>query len=90
VWDIRKNKILAELNMTGDNLLQSVTDLAFHPDGKYLAYGGIGGLNIVMLKEWKVTKISDVTVATGLVWGSQWIASISNKARAVTFHAGEE
>ncbi|CAB9514033.1 mRNA-processing factor 19 [Seminavis robusta] len=88
VWDLRKNKILAELNVSGDQLLQSVTGIAFHPDGKYLAYGGTGGLHIVMLKEWKVTPIPDVKVASGIVWDSQWIASISSEARAVTFHTG--
>ena len=86
VWDIRKNKVLAELNVTGDKLLQSVTGLPFHPNGKCLAYGGDGGLNVVMVKEWTVTSVSDNTDATGLVWGSQWLASISNKTRPVIFH----
>ena len=89
VWDLRKNKLVAEVNTSGDDVLKSVTALAFHPDGKYLAYGGQGGLNITMVKEWKVNASLDIKVATTVLWDSQWIASASDKSRTVTFHEGK-
>jgi WD40 repeat protein len=89
VWDMRKEKLVKELN-TGELQLKSVTDLAFHPDGKHLAYGGQGGVHITMVKEWKVLAQLDVKVATGLLWDHNWIASSSDKGRTVTFHEQEE
>lgn len=87
---MRKNKLLAELNVSGDHILKSVESLAFHPDGKYLAYGGQGGLNITMVKEWKVSVALEVKDAVGLVWDPEYVVSISSKERAVKFHAGGE
>jgi WD40 repeat protein len=89
VWDMRKSKMIAELNVSGDNLLQSVESLTFHPDGKYLAYGGQGGVHITMVKEWKVSAALDVQDATGVLWDNDWIASIGGSSRTVNFHSGE-
>ena len=89
VWDLRKNKLLAEVNTSGDHVLKSVTALAFHPDGKYLAYGGQGGLNITMIKEWKVCASLGIKIATSILWDPQWIASASDRGRSVTFHQGK-
>lgn len=89
VWDMRKSKLIAELN-TGEQRLKSVTDMAFHPDGKYLAYGGQGGVHITMVKEWKISAELDTKVATGLLWSSKWIATSSDKGRTVTFHEQQE
>ena len=90
VWDMRKSKFLAEVNTSGDDVLKSVTALAFHPGGKYLAYGGQGGLHITMIKEWKVSAALGVKIATSIVWDPQWIASASDRGRTVTFHQGKE
>lgn len=90
VWDMRKEKLLTELNK-GEKQLKSVTDLSFHPDGKYLAYGGHGGVHITMVKEWKISaEIDDVKVATGILWGHKWLATSSDKGRTVTFHEQQE
>lgn len=89
VWDMRKSKLVTELN-TGDEHLKSVTDLSFHPDGKHLAYGGHGGVHITLAKEWKVSAVLDVKVATGLLWDYKWIASSSDKGRTITFHEQQE
>ena len=89
VWDMRKNKMLAEMNLSGDNLLKSVESLAFHPDAKHLAYAGDGGVHITAVKEWKVSAHLEVKKATGVVWDSEFLVSTSGSERAVTFHAGE-
>lgn len=88
VWDLRKQKLLAEMNTSGDNLLQSVEALAFHPDGKYLAYGGKGGLHITMVKEWKISATLDAKNCSGVLWDEAGIASIGSSGRTVTFHSG--
>lgn len=90
VWDMRKNKMLAEMNITGDKLLNSVKSLAFHPDGKHLAYAGDGGVHVTSVKEWKVSAQLPVKDATGVVWHPEWIVSTSGSERAVTFHVGEK
>ena len=93
VWDMRKTKMLAELNVSedaGEKKLSAVTALAFHPDGKYLAYGGQGGVHITMVKEWKILAKLDGTYALSILWDQQWIASISDKKRTVLFHEGQE
>ena len=91
VWDLRKAKMIAELNNGGDDDLKSVSSLAFHEGGKYLAYGGGGGIHITMAKEWKVlAKIDSVKSASGLVWSSEWMASSTSSGRAVTFHGAAQ
>lgn len=89
VWDMRKSKFVAEVNISGDDVLKSVTALAFHPDGKYLAYGGQGGLHITLLKEWKVSASLAIKVATSILWDPKWIATASDRGRTVTFHEGK-
>jgi len=89
VWDMRKNKLLAELNTSGDDVFKDVSALAFHEDGKYLAYGGHGGASITMVKEWKVLASLDIKVATDMLWSSQWITTVSDKGRTVSFHQGQ-
>lgn len=81
--------MLAELNVSGDSLLKSVDSLVFHPDGKYLAYGGKGGLHIATVKDKKVSSELVVKAANGIVWNDEWIASIGATERSVSFHAGE-
>jgi len=89
VWDLRKGKMLAEVNTSGDDVLKSVDSLAFHPDAKYLAYGGHGGMHITMVKEWKISASLDVKIASSILWDAKWIVSATDRGRTVTFQEGK-
>ena len=91
VWDLRKQKILATLNADGDNVLQSVSSLSFDDSGKYLAYGGVGGVHVTTIKEWGMTaqialdhEVSNLALYTND--SNKWMATSSVKERSVRFH----
>lgn len=103
VWDLRKQKILAEMNSKEKDAVtvESVTAVAFDESGKYLAYGGVDGTNIITVKEWDtVTKhLPAKKPVTGIVWGgagntdslsSWWLATCSNKQRDVMFYSKQD
>ena len=93
VWDLRKQKTLAILNTAegGAATLGSVMCLAYDDSGKYLAYGGTGGVHVTTVKEWGITAQLplDHTV-NSVVWASnndqKWIATCSSQERMVRFH----
>jgi len=66
VWDLRKQKLVAALNENSNEeeaaasaLLETVECVDFDDSGKYLAYGGTGGIRITTIKEWGVTASYD-------------------------------
>ncbi|EEC42741.1 predicted protein [Phaeodactylum tricornutum CCAP 1055/1] len=85
VWDLRKLKALATLNTEGDDILGTVHAISFDPSGKYLAFGGPGSVRISTVKEWKITASFDVSLASCLVWGDNWLAVSSEKKREIGF-----
>jgi WD40 repeat protein len=92
VWDLRKQKTLAILNKAEDGTaLRSVVCLAYDDSGKYLAYGGAGGLHVTTVKEWSITAQLPLDhIVSSLVWASnndqKWIATCSSQERMVRFH----
>lgn len=88
VWDLRKQKMIAELNTdSADNeslLLSEVSSLSFDPMGnKYMAFGGSGGMiHVITIKDWdNITKTIRVLkngkktkdrVITGLTWNNNY------------------
>lgn len=60
VWDLRKQKRIAILNGNGTDdgstkKLESIDCVAFDESGKYLAFGGSGGVHVTTAKEWGLT-----------------------------------
>jgi WD40 repeat protein len=94
VWDLRKQKTLAILNNADDSgitALKSVVSLGYDDSGKYLAYGGAGGLHVTTVKEWGITAQLPLDhIVSSLVWASnndqKWIATCSSQERMVRFH----
>jgi WD40 repeat protein len=100
VWDLRKQSVVATMNQVveGDseevkkNKLATVDTVAFDDSGKYLAYGGAGGIRVTTVKEWGITAQADVKLVSSLVWGSAKdkssfsMAVCSEKKRNVTFY----
>ena len=85
-WDLRKQKTIATLNQ--EKGLNSVTSLAYDDSGKYLAYGGKGGVEITTVKEWKTTAsfAGKGVVVSGIVWGESLVMTCNEKGREVEFH----
>jgi pre-mRNA-processing factor 19 len=97
VWDLRKQTVVAtvnkpkndneEDNKDSPNALESVETVSFDDSGKYLAYGGIGGIRITTVKEWGITAQVDGKLVSRIVWGStSGLAACSEKKRNVTFY----
>jgi WD40 repeat protein len=87
-WDLRKQTTLKVLNE--DKTMASVTSLSYDASGKYLAFGGKGGVQITTVKEWGTTGSIDVKNATGIVWcDNATVATCSDKERTVRFHGVE-
>lgn len=96
VWDVRKQKAIATLNSSTDNgdenaVLKSVSCLTFDDSGKYLAYGGDGGVHVTTIKEWGLTaqipldhEVTGVAMYTNDT--NKWMATCSVKERPVRFH----
>ena len=85
-WDLRKQKTIATLN-PDNSLLESVTSLAFDASGKYLAYGGKGGVQITAVKEWGETaKLASKSPISSIAWGDSMIATTAEGNRFVCFH----
>lgn len=85
-WDLRKQKTIATLN-PDQSQLQSVLSLAFDDSGKYLAYGGKGGVQITTVKEWGVTaKLESKGPVSAVAWGKAMIVTSSTSDRAMQFH----
>jgi pre-mRNA-processing factor 19 len=82
VWDLRKQSILKILNDDSDDKkLDRIVSVQFDPSGKYLAYSGSIGSDMVVaittVKAWSRTMTfqeSNVEACPGLVWGKTWIA----------------
>ena len=85
-WDLRKQKTIASLNQ--EKGLNTVTSLAFDDSGKYLAYGGKGGVEITTVKEWKTTAsfAGKSVVVSGIVWGESMVMKCNDKGREVEFY----
>jgi pre-mRNA-processing factor 19 len=81
VWDLRKQKVIAELNRTsGVDPLKHIESVQFDDSGKYLAFSGGETLTVCIstVKEWDITAkwvAPDYGASHGLVWGDSWIAS---------------
>ncbi|KAL7556355.1 hypothetical protein ACA910_006283 [Epithemia clementina (nom. ined.)] len=89
VWDLRKQKVIAALNQD-DKALESVMFAEFDPSGKYLAYGGKGGIRIITVKEWdSITAALDEELSSGIVWGKNWLAVSSTQHRQINFYGKE-
>lgn len=89
VWDLRKQSTIATLNdPSGENRLSKVATVRFDASGKYLAYGGVGGIRITTVKEWGVTASIETKKAgvNVVMWGADWIASSNSKKREVEFY----
>ena len=88
-WDLRKQTTLKVLNE--DKTMPTVTTLAYDASGKYLAFGGTGGVQITTVKEWGTTGSIDVKKnATGIVWcADATLVTCSDKERTVRFHGVE-
>ena len=87
-WDLRKQTTLKVLNE--DKTMTMVTTLAYDASGKYLAFGGKGGVQITTVKEWGTTGSIAVKNATGIVWcADATLATCSDKERTVRFHGVE-
>lgn len=88
-WDLRKQTTLKVLNENKSNMA-NVTSLSYDASGKYLAFGGKGGVQITTVKEWGTTGSIDVKNATGIVWcDDATLATCSDKERTVRFHGVE-
>ena len=86
VWDLRKQKTIATLN-PDKSLLEAVSTLAFDESGKYLAYGGKGGVQITAVKEWGETaKLASKSPVSAIAWGEAMIATTSEGDRVVSIH----
>ena len=67
--------------------MESVSALAFDASGKYLAYGGKGGVQISAVKEWGETaKLVSKSPVSAIAWGEAMIATASEGDRVVLFH----
>jgi WD40 repeat protein len=85
-WDLRKQKTITTLNPE-KSLLASVTSLAYDASGKYLAYGGKGGVQVTTVKEWGSTaSLSSKSPVSGIVWGESMIVTCGEKERDVLFY----
>jgi len=85
-WDLRKQKTIATLNLD-KSLLESVSSLAFDTSGKYLAFGGKGGVQISTVKQWGETaKLASKSPVSAIAWGEEMIATTSEGDRVVSFH----
>ena len=61
--------------------------LAFDESGKYLAYGGKGGLQITTVKEWGETaKFASKSPVSAIAWGEEMIVTASEGDRFVSLH----
>ena len=69
-WDLRKQKTLAIMNAEKD-LLASITAIAYDESGKYVAFGGKGGVQITTVKEWGTTASLSTKIISGIVWSSK-------------------
>ncbi|CAJ1934815.1 unnamed protein product [Cylindrotheca closterium] len=86
VWDLRKQKTIATLN-PDKSLLEAVSTLAFDESGKYLAYGGKGGVQITAVKEWGETaKLASKSPVSAIAWGEAMIATTAEGDRVVSIH----
>jgi len=102
VWDMRKQKCLAVLNQKNDNdnnqpqHLSDVTSVTFDPAGKYVAYSGLGGVNVVTVKEWNaiaaaLSSSDKKTAWSGVVWTTHnGLVLHGAKQRQVGFFQQEE
>jgi len=98
VWDLRKQNVIATLNETANadanaadgKLLKSVDTVGFDDSGKYLAFGGSGGMRITTVKEWGITAAVDAPLVSGLAWGTSLMVACSEKQRNVTFYGASE
>jgi pre-mRNA-processing factor 19 len=85
VWDLRKQTVVASLNVdvSDDHHLAIVSAVSFDPSGKFLAYGGPKGIRVSTVKEWGVTASFDVP-ADYLSWaGAATLVSASKKGRQI-------
>jgi WD40 repeat protein len=90
VWDLRKQIVVTTLNVEQGNnkdheVLDAVLTCSFDPSGKYLAYGGPGGVRITTVKEWTTVAALDTSSASFLVWGEGFLAVANSKKRDVAF-----
>ena len=86
VWDLRKQTVLATLD-GGDG----TATVAFHPSGKYLAYGSDKMVQITTVKEWGETASFKANAAGALVWTNEHtLAACSGKNRDVVFWSKSE
>ena len=88
-WDLRKQKTISILNnQESKDPLKSVSCLAYDESGKYLAFGGEGGVHVTTVKEWGTTASIPLDhPVSGVVMGQdKLIATCSSKERAVRFH----
>lgn len=100
VWDLRKQTVVVTMNQVVEsdsedikkNMLTTVDTVAFDDSGKYLAYGGVGGIRVTTVKEWGITAQVDSKLVSSLVWksgndkSSFSMAVCSEKKRNVTFY----
>ncbi|KAL3934204.1 MAG: hypothetical protein SGBAC_010026 [Bacillariaceae sp.] len=85
-WDLRKQKTIATLN-PDKSLLDSVSTLAFDESGKYLAYGGKGGVQITAVKAWGETaKLTSKSPVSAIAWGKAMIVVTADGDRVVSIH----
>ena len=75
--------------MNGEkDLLASIESIAYDASGKYVAFGGQGGMVVTTVKEWGTTASLSTNVISGIVWGAQsTLVASSSKERNVRFFA---
>jgi hypothetical protein len=68
------------------DLLDSVVAIAYDDSGKYVAFGGKGGVKITTVKEWGTTaSLPPGKPVSGIVWNKSTVVTCSDKERTILF-----
>jgi pre-mRNA-processing factor 19 len=85
VWDVRKQSVVATIPSN-----EKVHAITFDPSGKYLAMGGVGGVRVVVVKQWTTVAVhlELACAVTALHWGDPLTLVVaSNEQRDVLFYS---